>query len=156
MPVELSDLLIDECWIAVEMEGGTFNIAYRPGMTSLYDIARVQKQIRLSQTQGDIDEEEQAEQMGEVFCEMVCDWDLTHQGQPLSITPEFVTRRLPAQFFNAIMTAISADRTAREEEKKVLSVTSDATLPPMGKLATVRNGTSSSEPRSTWASPRGR
>jgi hypothetical protein len=150
MPVELSELLGNERWIDVEVGQVVFSVAYRPGATSLMRQADIQRQIREMSAQ-DMDEVTQAKQSGKLFCEMVCGWDLEDGGKPLPLTPDVVAGRLPGSVFNAILAAISEDGRAQQEEKKVLSVTSDAGLVVRGKRANTRNGTPISEPRGTWA-----
>jgi hypothetical protein len=151
MPIELSELLSDERWVEVPIGESVLNVAYRPNATSLLRQAEIQRHIREMQGQSDADEVAQAQEMAKVFCEMVCDWDLTEQGKPLPVTPEIVAGRLPPLIFSAIMTAIGEDGRAQQEEKKVSSVTSDAGSLPKGKRVTARNGIPTSEPRGTWA-----
>jgi hypothetical protein len=151
MPTELSELLGNERWIEVEIGGATFEVAYRPGSTSLRRQAEIQRQVRQMQAQTDMDEVAQAEQMGKLFCELVCGWDLEDGGQPLPLTVEVVAGRLPGPVFNAVMQAIGEDGRAQQKEKKALSATSDATYPPRGKRAKSPNGTRTSEPLDTWA-----
>ena len=91
------------------------------------------------------------EQMGKLFCELVCDWDLVDGGKPLPLTPDIVAGRLPGPVFNAVMQAIGEDGRAEQEEKKALSATSVATSLPRGKRAKSRNGTRTSEQQNTWA-----
>lgn len=151
MPVELGELLGNERWVEVQMGDVSFHVAYRPGATSLRRQAEIQRQVRQMQTIGDVDEVAQAEEMGKLFCEMVCDWDLTDGGKTLPLTPEVVTGRLPGPVFNAILVAVGEDGRAEQEEKKALSATSGATSSRKGKRETVQNGTHTSEPRGTWA-----
>jgi hypothetical protein len=151
MPIELSELLSDERWVEVQIGASILNVAYRPNATSLQRQAEIQRHIREMQSQSDTDEVAQALDMAKVFCEMVCDWDLIDQGKPLPVTPEIVAGRLPPLIFSAIMTAIGEDGRAQQEEKKVLSVTSDVSSRPKGKRVSAQNGTQSSEPAGTWA-----
>lgn len=151
MPVELSELLNDERWVEVEVGSTVLNIAYRPGATSLHRQAAMQKMVRQLGAQEDTDETEQAEQMGAIFCEMVCAWDLTDQGKPLAITPEIVTKRLPGAIFNAIMQAIGEDGQAQQEEKKALLTTSATGSSARGRRANAQSGTRTSAPPGSWA-----
>lgn len=151
MPVELSDLLGSERWIPVEVNNVTFNVAYRPGNTSLKRQAELQKRMRTLQAQRDADEEEQAEEVGKLFCEMVCNWDLTSKGKPLPITAKVVTETLPGAVFSAIMEAISSDSQSGQEEKKALNATSGASSRRGAKSAVAQNGIPSSARHDTWA-----
>lgn len=155
MPVELSDLLGNERWVPVEVNGVVFQVAYRPAATSLRRQAELQRRRRQLQAQENADEVEQMQEIGVIFCEMISNWDLTSGGVPLSITPDVVTSALPGAIFNAIMQAIGEDAQSAQEEKKRLSATSGAGLPTTAKLGNVPNGTMPSAPRATWASPRG-
>lgn len=155
MPVELSDLLGNERWVEVDIDGVVLRAAYRPAATSLRRQAELQKRRRQLQAQTDGDEVELTNEIGAIFCEMVSDWDLTSGGEPLPITPDVVTNALPGAIFGAIMQAIGEDAQSAQEEKKQQNVTSAAGLPARAKSASVLNGTSRSAPRSTWASPRG-
>lgn len=152
MPVELSDLLGDERWVAVQVGNATFNVAYRPSATSLRRQAELQKRQRVLANSSTLDEVEQANEIGAIFCEMISAWDLVDGGVPLPLTPEVVTRTLPGAVFEAIMAAVGADGKAAQEEKKVLSATSGAGLPPRDKLASAPNGMHPSAPQSSWAS----
>jgi len=151
MPVELSDLLGNERWVEVQVAGGTFNIAYRPESTSLYRQAELNKRMRLLQAQTDADELEQTDEIGTIFCEVVSNWDLTDGGRPLPLTPQVATRGIPGPWFNAIMEAISNDRDASQEEKKVSSVRSAAGFPREARPENVQNGIPQSERHGTWA-----
>lgn len=155
MPVELSDLLGNERWVEVEVNGVAFHVAYRPAATSLRRQAELQKRRRQLQAQDDGDEVEQTNEVGAIFCEMISNWDLTSSGEPLPITPDVVTSALPGAIFSAIMQAVGEDAQSAQEEKKQQSATSAAGLPARAKSASVPNGTTRSVPRSTWASPRG-
>ncbi len=151
MPVELTDLLQGERWIPVTMGAATFNVAYRPGNTSLKRQAELQRKMREMQGTPDLDEVAQADEIGRVFCEMICAWDLVRQGVPLPVTPQVVTDVLPAPVFNAIMAAISADAESEQEQKKISSARSGAGLPQTTRRENVPNGTPSSGRPSTWA-----
>jgi len=149
MPVELSDLLGNERWVNVEVYDTVIRIAYRPSATSMRrqaELQRISRQLGAENT----DEMAQVEQVAQVFCQMVTNWDLTRQGQPLPITIDIVLD-LPAEMFNAMITAVGNDAQTQREEKKLLSVTSAAGLPREAQLANVQNGISPSEPRGTWA-----
>lgn len=151
MPVELSDLLGNERWVEVEVAGVSLRVAYRPSNTSLKRQAQLQKKMRALQNQTDADEEEQANEAGRLFCEMVSNWDLTDKGEPLPITPEIATNLLPGIVVNAIMGAIGGDAQSQQEEKKALSASLDAGSPAAGRQEVAQNGIPSSEPRATWA-----
>lgn len=151
MPVELSNLLGNERWVEVEVNGNLFHVAYRPGNTSLKKQAQLQKKMRQLQTQENADEEEQVMEIGKVFCEMVSNWDLTSGGQPLPITPEVVAGVLPDAVYTAIMEAVAADGKVNANEKKASNATYAASLAQEDRLATAQNGIPSSERRGTWA-----
>lgn len=150
MPVELSELLGNQRWVDVTVGDVTFSVAYRPGATSLKRQAELQRLVRELNTDSELDEVEQVEQMGEIFCEMVCGWDLTRQGQPIPVTPE-TALALPGLIFNAILEAVGQDGAAQGEEKKALSATSGAGSSKKAKRGNARNGTQSSGRRGTWA-----
>lgn len=150
MPIELSDLLNDERWVEVEIEGEILNVAYRPGATGISRQAEIAKQMRQFGKQEDADEEEIVKHSNKVFCEIVCDWDFTENGSTLPVTPEIVGR-LPTRYINLITAAIAADSNSNQEEKKLSLVTSAATSVRAGKRAAIQNGTHSSEPQGTWA-----
>lgn len=151
MPVELSDLLGNECWVEVVVAGGTFRVAYKPETTSLMRQAEMQKHMRDLQARNDMDEVQQVTEIAKTLCEVVTNWDLTRDGQPLPITPEVVAKSIPGAWINTIMAAIRDDRDASLEEKKRLSATSGAGLPTAARLESVPTGILSSAPRDTWA-----
>lgn len=150
MPIELSDLLNNERWVEVEIEGDILKVAYRPGATGISRQAEIAKQMRQFGKQEDADEEEIVKHSNKVFCEIVCDWDFTEDGETLPVTPEIVGR-LPTRYINLITDAIAQDIIGNQEEKKGLSATSGVPSPRAGKRAANRNGIHSSEPQGTWA-----
>jgi len=150
MPIEFGDLVGGKRWIEVEIGDQVLLAAYHPGSTSLRKQAEIQRRLREMQAQEDADEIQQIENVAAVFCEIVCDWDLTDQGRTLPITIETVTA-LPQFVYSAIMDAVTQDRQADGEEKKPQSARSGAGLPVEDKREIVQNGTFQSERRGTWA-----
>lgn len=148
---DLSELLANECWVEVGVDGGTFQVAYRPSATSLSEQAKLMKRIRELQTREDIDEEDAAREMAEVVCKVVVNWDLTDGGEPLEITPYTVANAIPGAWIDPIMQAVGNDRTRAQEEKKQLNANSGAISNSRGKQEAARNGTRSSKTQSTWA-----
>lgn len=151
MPIELSDLLGNECWVDVEVAGGTFRVAYKPETTSLMRQAEMQRQIRDLQARTDLDEVQQVTEIAKVLCEVVVNWDITVGGQPLPITPDVVAKTIPGPWVNIIIAAIREDRDQSLEEKKRLSATSGAGLPTVAPSGNAPNGIRTSVPRDTWA-----
>jgi len=150
MPVELSDLLSNKRWIGVEMGGHVISVAYRPGATSLRRQAELQRQMRQLQAAENVDEVVIVDSVASVFCEIVCDWDLTENGRSLPVNAESVGN-LPGIIYNAIMDAINSDGKTQDDEKKRLNATSVAGLPHEVKQVPALNGIPFSEPRGTWA-----
>ncbi len=150
MPVELSDLLSNKRWVEVPVGEHVMRVAYKPGTTSLRRQAQLQRQMRELQAAEDTDEESMVENVAQVFCEIVCDWDLTENGRPLPVNVVTVGN-LPGIVYNAIMDAINADGGSSAEEKKAQKVTSAAGSAQEGKSVPVLNGLPSSEMRGTWA-----
>jgi hypothetical protein len=150
MPVELSDLLSNRRWVGVDVMGHTIQVAYRPGATSLKRQAQLEREMRQLQKADEMDEEEVILRTGKVFCEIVCDWDLTRNGHPIPLSPEEVID-LPGMVINSIMQAVQADGQRSADEKKLSSVTSGVGSTPKGNLAPAQNGIPSSEARGTWA-----
>lgn len=152
MPVELRDLLSNKRWVEVEVSGHTINVAYHPSATSLRRQAELQKRLRELQAAdaADVDELEATREGAQIFCEIVCDWDLTNNGQTLPIEVEVVID-LPGIVVNTIMETVRADSATSDAQKKLQSVTSGAGLPQEVRSAVAQNGISSSEARGTWA-----
>ena len=151
MPTELSELLGNERWIEVQTDVANFNIAYRPSSATLIRQAKMQVRLAQMENLAENDPVAAATEMGDIVCDVVSNWDLEDDGEPVPLTPEVVAGLLPAWAFWAIINTIAAEGRAQEEEKKALSVTSDAILPRTGKRAKSQNGTRTSERRGTWA-----
>lgn len=148
---ELSALLANERWVPVEFNNITFQVAYRPGSTSLKRQVQLQKRLRALQGQENADEEEQVLAAASILCELVSNWDLTENGQPLPVTADVIANKLPGAAFSAIMNAVTSDGNMSEGEKKVQKPTSDAGYQAEDKAELALNGTGSYVPRGTWA-----
>lgn len=148
---ELSDLLSNKQWVAVEIGSNIIQVAYRPTSTSLRKQAEMQKRLRQLRDAENMDEFAVTDEMGAIFCEIVCDWDLTLDGRPLPVSSETVIGMLPGPIYQAIMDAVSQDKQAGVAEKKVLNESYAAGSRIQGKLEVAQNGIPSSERRDPWA-----
>lgn len=151
MPTQLSKLLGELRWVEVVTDVATFTVAYYPDAMSLLQQVELQEQGEQIQALATSDPRAAANLIAEITCRVICDWDLEDDGEPIPLTPAAVATILPQWVFQAIMDSVGADRRARQEEKKALSVTSDAILPPTAKRAKSPNGTRTSAPQDTWA-----
>lgn len=148
---ELSALLANKRWVEAEFNDIVFKVAYRPGSMSMVAQADLQAKLTALQDNQGISLREQMLRVGALFCEIVCDWDLTDGGVPLPINVDMVAKILPgAAIFDALGAVIN-DGAADKEEKKVQSVRSAAGLPVEAKLAVAQNGIQSSKEPGTWA-----
>ena len=150
MPFELNNLLSNKAWVEVAVGDDVLRVAYLPASTSLRKQAELQRALREIQAATEMDEMEQVKRAALLFCELVCDWDMTLNGVPLPVTPETASS-LPMPLFGAIMEAITSDRQEGEAEKKVSRPTSGAGSQQEDKLEVVQNGIPSSGRPSTWA-----
>lgn len=150
---DLSSLIANKCWVDVEVEGGTFKVAYRPGGMSLMHQAELLDRVEQLQARTDMSKAEQARNLAELTCEVIVDWDLTDNGEPLPLTPDTVAKIIPGTWTMPIVNAVMKDGGPNqdEEEKKQLSATSVDGLPQAGKREVARNGIRQFEPRGTWA-----
>lgn len=148
---ELSALLANKRWVEAEFNDIVFKVAYRPGSMSLMAQADLQGKIMSLQNNQEIGLHEQMVKLGEIFCDVVCDWDLTDNGRPVPITVEAVTSILPGAAIVDALNAVTNDGNTGKEEKKVQSVRSGAGLPVAVRQAVAPNGIPLSEEPGTWA-----
>lgn len=150
---ELRVLLAKKQWVPVAVDDFEFSVAYHTASMSL--MRQVEMQEKAFRLQNANAENTSARQLvreaGEVFCEMVCDWDLVLDGQPLPLTVETIVEVLPPELFNAAMNAIGSVGSMDNSEKKELNPNSGAPLQPTINLAPYPNGTVLSEHPGTWA-----
>jgi hypothetical protein len=147
---DLSALLANKRWVDTEFNDIPFKVAYRPGNMSLIAQAELEAKMALLQDDKELTSVQKMQKLGEIFCEVVCDWDWTNEGKPLPINVEMVTRILPGAAIISALNAVTNDG-SNSGEKKASSATLDAGLPTMDKLAVAQNGIPSSEQRGTWA-----
>lgn len=147
---DLSALLANKRWVDCDADGFEFKVAYRPGMTSLKRQAELQRELRSLQSATDMDELEAVTRVAQVMVEMVCDWDLTNEGQPIPITVGTIIE-LPNVIYNAIQQGINDDGKVTAEEKKASLPTSVATSMKAERSAVAQNGIPQLEQRGTWA-----
>jgi hypothetical protein len=151
MPTQLSKLLGEMRWAEVVTDAATFNVAYYPDAMSLMQQVELQELGEQVQALAATDPRAAAQMIADVTCKVICDWDLVDGDKVIPLTAAAVAAILPEWVFRVIIETVAADRRARQEEKKVLSVTSDAISPPTGKRARSPNGTRISAPQDTWA-----
>ena len=150
MPLDLDDIINDVRWVTAYIGDHSFEVAYRPSITSMKDRVELKRTMRRLQTEEGQIEIDESVVMAKMLCEMVAEWDLTRKGKVIPIDVETL-QNLPDTIFTAVMEAIGRDAEDQREEKKVLSTISAAGLPQRARSESAQNGIPSSERRGTWA-----
>lgn len=147
---ELSALLANKRWVSVEYNDIIFNVAYRPSSMSLMAQAELQDKLKTLQASNDMSAQDQVKSTGEIFAQIVCDWDWTDNGETIPITLDTILRILPGAAIISALDAVTSDGATSSAEKKASKSRSGAGLPVGGKLEIVQNGIQYSEELSTW------
>ena len=94
MPITLQNLRDGTAQVAVEFEGETGTITYRPGVLTPEEIDTMDEALKggVSANEG----------LVELICKLVVDWEVMDGGEKYEITPDHV-RKLPIAFLGAIV-----------------------------------------------------